>query len=51
MHLRGQVAFDALSAWLASLHRDQGLRVLSADIRSEGQRIMVDILLGAPGER
>jgi type II secretory pathway component PulM len=51
VQLRGQVAFDALSTWLASLHRDQGLQVLSADIRSEGPLVVVDILLGAPGER
>lgn len=51
VQLHGEVAFDALSTWLASLHRDQGLQVLSADIRSTGQLVMVDILLGAPGER
>lgn len=51
VQLSGQVAFDALAAWLASLHRDQGLQVHSADLRSEGEAVVVDILLGSRPER
>ncbi len=48
LHLKGQGSFDALVAWLATLQKDQGLRVLRMEIQRQGRLASVDAVLASP---
>ena len=48
LHLKGQAPFDALVAWLATLQKDQGLRVLRMEIQRQGSLASVDAVLASP---
>lgn len=48
LHLKGQAPFDALVAWLATLQKDQGLRVVRMEIQRQGSLASVDAVLASP---
>ena len=48
LHLKGQAPFDAMVAWLATLQKDQGLRVLRMEIQRQGSLASVDAVLASP---
>ena len=45
LHLKGQAPFDELVSWLATLQKDQGLRVQRMEIQRQGPVASVDALL------
>ncbi|MDD3354604.1 type II secretion system protein GspM [Zoogloea sp.] len=46
LHISGQAGFDELVSWLATLQKDQGLRVFKMEIQRQDHQATVDALLG-----
>jgi general secretion pathway protein M len=48
IQIKGQAGFDALTGWLATLQKDQGLRVRRMEIQPQGDQAGIDALLVGP---
>ena len=48
IQIKGQADFDALTGWLATLQKDQGLRVRRMEIQPQGDQAGIDALLVGP---
>lgn len=48
LQIKGQADFDALMGWLATLQKDQGLRVRRMEIQPQGEQAGIDALLAGP---
>lgn len=48
IQIKGQADFDALMGWLATLQKDQGLRVRRMEIQPQGEQAGIDALLVGP---
>ena len=47
LQVKGQAGFDELVAWLATLQKDQGLRVARMELQQQGPTASVDLVLVA----
>lgn len=45
LHVKGQAGFDELTAWLAAIQHDQGLRVVRMEIQHQGPQASIDAVL------